>query len=283
MSSDNPLSKPKKRFPEIIWEEQTPASGIYFRAKKWLHREKSAFQKIEIIENETYGRVLLLDGLVQTTEADEFFYHEMLVHPALHAHPAPEQVLIIGGGDGGALREVLKHQIKKVLMVEIDERVVEVAKKFFPWLEPALRDSRAELRIADGKDFVGTTQQKFDVILVDSSDPVGPSAVLHQQEFFSSLKKILRPRGIIVAQSGSAIFHHENVRLKRRFLEPMFRYVHFYLGPVPTYPGGLWCYVFLSDRINPLRGPAKPVLSGLKYYSRAIHRASFSLPPFLNP
>lgn len=281
MSSLRSRLKPGQLSKNLIWEEQTPASGLYFKVKKWLHREQSPFQRIEVIENETYGRVLLLDGLVQTTEADEFFYHEMLVQPALHCHPAPEAVLIIGGGDGGALREVLKHPVKKVIMVEIDERVVEVATKFFSWLEPCLKDERAKIVLADGNDYIATTKEKFDIILVDSSDPVGPSEVLHRQEFFLKLKKIMRPRGIITAQSGSAFFHKEVIQEKRGFLEGMFRYAYLYLGPVPTYPGGLWCYAFLSDRINPLRGPAKKVIPGLKYYSRSVHRAAFVLPPFL--
>lgn len=280
MSSKKAKSLSRRR-EDIIWEEQTPTSGLYFKVKKWLHREKTPFQKIDVFENETYGRVLLLDGLVQTTEADEFFYHEMLVHPALHCHPQPEKILIIGGGDGGALREVLKHPVKRALMVEIDERVVAVAKKFFPWLEPALKDPRSEILFADGQDFIAQTKEKFDIILVDSSEPIGPSEVLHRREFFEQLKKILRPKGIIAAQSGSAFFQAEAIRQKRRFLASMFRYTYFYLGPVPTYPGGLWTYVFLSDRINPLRGPIKEVIPGLKYYSRSIHQACFVLPPFL--
>lgn len=281
MSSPRFRLKPRHLSKDIIWEEQTPASGLYFKVKKWLHRQQSRFHRIEVIENETYGRVLLLDGLVQTTEADEFFYHEMLVQPALHCHPEPERVLIIGGGDGGALKEVLKHPVKKVIMVEIDERVIEVGRKFFPWLESCLKDERAEIILADGNDYITTTKEKFDIILVDSSDPIGPSEILHRQEFFLKLKKIMRPRAIIAAQSGSVFFQRESIRQKRHFLEAMFYYTHFYLSPMPTYPGGLWCYAFLSDRINPLRGPAKKVIPGLKYYSRAIHRAAFVLPPFL--
>ncbi|MCX7973187.1 MAG: hypothetical protein N3B16_01620, partial [Candidatus Aminicenantes bacterium] len=148
-SKSKTLIRPRQK---IIWEQQTPTSGLYFKVKKWLHRETSPFQKIEVIENEAYGRVLFLDGLVQTTEADEFFYHEMLVQPALHCHPHPESVLIIGGGDGGAVREVLKHPVKKALMVEIDERVVVVAKKYFAWLEPAMKDPRTTILFANGYD-----------------------------------------------------------------------------------------------------------------------------------
>ncbi|MGB9893738.1 MAG: spermidine synthase, partial [Candidatus Saccharicenans sp.] len=126
-------------------EYQTDSSGIFFKVKKVLYEKKSAFQKIEIIENDFYGRVLFLDGLVQTTERDEFFYHEMLVHPALACHPRPEKVLIIGGGDGGALREVLRHPVKKAWLVEIDQEVIRACQKYFPWLDKALSDPRAEL------------------------------------------------------------------------------------------------------------------------------------------
>lgn len=125
-------------------EYQTASSGLFFKARKVLYEKKSAFQKIEIIENDFYGRVLFLDGLVQTTEKDEFFYHEMLVHPALACLPHPEKVLVIGGGDGGALREVLKHPVKKAWLVEIDQEVIRACERFFPWLEAALSDPRAE-------------------------------------------------------------------------------------------------------------------------------------------
>ena len=169
-------------------EFQTVASGIFFTVKDVLYEGKSKFQKIEIVRNKDYGRVLFLDGLVQTTERDEFYYHEMLVHPALASHPRPKNVLIIGGGDGGALREVLKHPVRKAWLVEIDGQVIEACREHFPWLRSTFRDPRAELVVEDGNIFIDKVRETFDVILVDSSDPVGPSTVLHQEAFYRKLK-----------------------------------------------------------------------------------------------
>lgn len=261
-------------------EYQTASSGIFFKAKRVLYEKKSDFQKIEIIENDFYGRVLFLDGLVQTTEKDEFFYHEMLVHPALACLSRPEKVLIIGGGDGGALREVLKHPVKKAWLVEIDQEVIRACEKYFPWLDRALSDPRAELAITDGFNFIQRTTEKFSAIIVDSSDPVGPSAVLHDRDFYLKLKKVLTPEGVIVAQSGSQLLHLREHGQKAKFLKRMFRISRFYSAPVPTYPVGLWCYNFLSDRIDPLTVMKLRIPEGLNYFNEEIFRASFALPPF---
>jgi spermidine synthase len=261
-------------------EYQTRYSGLFFKAKKVLLEKKSKFQRIEIIENQFFGKVLFLDGLVQTTEKDEFFYHEMLVHPALACHPHPERVLIIGGGDGGALREVLKHPVKKAWLVEIDQEVIRACEQHFPWLESALADPRAELAIADGFDFIQQTRDRFDVIIVDSSDPVGPSAILHARDFYQKLKKVLKPDGIIAAQAGSQLLHLEEHGQKHRFLKKMFKHALFYFGPVPTYPVGTWCYNFLSDVIDPREVKDLRIPAGLKYYNPEIHTAAFARPQF---
>lgn len=261
-------------------EYQTRSSGVFFKVGKVLFEKKSAFQKIEIIENDFYGRVLLLDGLVQTTEKDEFFYHEMLVHPALACHPKPKKIMIIGGGDGGALCQVLKHAVEKAWLVEIDQEVIRACEKYLPWLDKALSDPRAELAVADGFDLIQRTTEKFDVIIVDSSDPVGPSAILHARDFYQKLKKILHPGGIIVAQSGSQLLHLKENASKAKFLKKMFRFSYFYFGPVPTYPVGTWCYNFLSDRVDPLKLKKLNIPAGLKYYNAEIHKACFAEPAF---
>ena len=262
-------------------EYQTPASGIFFTVAKVLYTGKSRFQRIEVIRNRDYGRVLLLDGLVQTTERDEFYYHEMLVHPALASHPRPERVLIIGGGDGGALREVLKHPVKKATLVEIDGQVIDVCRAHFPWLRAAFRDPRAELVVADGNVFIDRTAERFDVILVDSSDPVGPSTVLHQEAFYRKLKAKLRPGGIIAAQAGSLMLHQDSHARKSAFLGRMFRYARLYLGPVPTYPVGTWCYDFLSAKVDPAKVRTLYIPVGLKYFNAEVYRAAFALPNFI--
>lgn len=261
-------------------EYQTASSGLFFKARKVLYEKKSAFQKIEIVENDFYGRVLFLDGLVQTTEKDEFFYHEMLVHPALACLPRPEKVLVIGGGDGGALREVLRHPVKKAWLVEIDQEVIRACEKYFPWLDSALSDPRAELAIADGFDFIQKTSERFEAIIVDSSDPVGPSAILHARDFYLKLKKVLKPGGVIVAQAGSQLLHLKEHGQKAGFLKRIFRVSRFYSAPVPTYPVGTWCYTFLSDRIDPLKVKKLRIPAGLKYFNEEIFRASFAQPVF---
>jgi len=262
-------------------EFHTPSSGIFFRAKRRVLAEKTPFQKMEIYETESYGRVLLLDGLVQTTEKDEFFYHEMLVHPALMSHPRPRDVLIIGGGDGATLREVLRHRVRRAVLVEIDGRVIEACRRYFPGLAASFGNRRAEIVVDDGNRFIRETDRRFDAILVDSSDPVGPSAVLHRKAFYAALKRCLRPGGIIAAQAGAPLFHLGHLRRKRAFLKELFAFALYYVGPVPTYPGGLWCYAFLSDRVDPMKGLRRNVPRNLKYYHADVHRAAFALPEFL--
>jgi len=262
-------------------EFHTPSSGIFFRARRRLLSERTPYQTIEVFETDSYGRVLLLDGLVQTTEKDEFFYHEMLVHPAMMSHPHPQDILIVGGGDGGALREVLRYPVKSAVLVEIDVRVIEVCRKRFPGLAASFGDHRVEVAVGDGNRYIRETDRLFDVIIVDSSDPVGPSAILHQKSFFAALKKRLRPGGTIAAQAGTPLYHLEHLRKKRRFLKALFKSALYYLGPVPTYPGGLWCYVFLSERIDPLRPQRRRPPKKLRFYNLDVHRAAFALPEFL--
>ena len=262
-------------------EYQTGASGIFFTVKDVLYEGRSKFQRIEIVRNKDYGKVLLLDGLVQTTERDEFYYHEMLVHPALCSHRRPAKVLIIGGGDGGALREVLKHPVEKAWLVEIDGQVVEACRRHFPWLRATFRDPRAELVVEDGNVFIDKVRETFDVIIVDSSDPVGPSTVLHQEAFYRKLKSKLNPGGIVAAQAGSLMLHLESHARKRAFLKKIFKRASLYLGPVPTYPVGTWCYDFLSDKVDPAKVGTLYIPDGLRYFNREIYRAAFALPNFL--
>lgn len=264
-----------------IREFHTPSSGIFFMARRRLLSATTRFQKMEIYETDSFGRVLLLDGLVQTTERDEFFYHEMLVHPAMTAHPRLENVLIIGGGDGGALREVLRYGVKRATLVEIDAAVVEACRRYFPGLASSFKDRRVTVRIADGNDFIRDSEEGFDVILVDSSDPVGPSAILHQRRFFAELKKRLNPGGVIAAQAGSPLFHLEHLKRKAAFLNKTFRFASYYFGPAPTYPGGFWCYAFLSDTIDPSEPAKREPPRGLRYFNPDIRRAAFALPEFL--
>jgi len=202
--------------------------------------EKTDQQHLILFKNNFFGRVLLLDGVVQTTEADEFVYHEMLTHVPLLAHENPKRVLIIGGGDGGILREVLRHNtIEKVTLVEIDGAVVERSKKYLPTLSNgAFDDHRLELRIEDGVAYVEKTDEKYDVIICDSTDPLGPGAVLFTESFYGQCKRILNEKGIFVNQNGVPFLQGEEVinTLERR--SKHFKDVGFYVASVPTYIGG---------------------------------------------
>ncbi len=258
-------------------EYHSPSSGIFFKLKRLLYRDKSDYQKIEVIENEYFGRILLLDDLVQASERDEFFYHEMLVHPAFVSHPSPQSILVIGGG---ALKEILRYPLEYACLVEIDQQVVDVSKEYFPWLLPSLEDERTELIIADGIEFIDKTDKKFDIVFIDSSDPTGPSASLHERDFYENLKRCLNLEGIVVLQAGSPFYHLESLKKKDAFLKELFKNVCLYTSPVPTYPGGSWCFVFLSDEVQPLEIKRDPP-RGLKYFNLDIHQAAFSLPNFL--
>jgi spermidine synthase len=271
---------PKKQTLEIR-EYHTPSNGIFFRAKRRLFLGRSAYQKIEVFDTDFFGRVLMLDGLVQTTTKDEFFYHEMLVHPAMMSHPRPEDVLIIGGGDGGTLREVLLYPVKRATLVEIDSQVIDVCKKYFPSLSSSFRDRRVELRIEDGNRFIEESKRRFDVILIDSSDPVGPSLILHQTEFYARLRDSLKPGGIVAAQAGSPLYFLAHLQTKIVSLRRLFRFAALYLGPAPTYPGGVWSYVYLSNKHNPMKALPKRPPAGLNYFNPDIYRSAFALPEFL--
>ncbi|MGD9346169.1 MAG: polyamine aminopropyltransferase [Candidatus Aminicenantes bacterium] len=266
---------------EEIREYHDSSVGLFFNVDSILYSGRSAYQKIDVINNKSFGNVLLLDGLVQTTEKDEFFYHEMLVHPACTTQSSFQNALIIGGGDGGALKEILRYPGETVCHVEIDAQVIEVGKEYFPWLSPCLDDQRVELVIADGLEFLKETERTFDVVFVDSSEPVGPSVSLHRRDFYESLKKRLNEEeAVITAQIGSPLYHLEFIRESSAVFKEIFKIVRFYVGPAPSYPGGSWCYVFLSDNVDPLAFRREPA-PGLKYYNLDTHRGAFALPPFI--
>lgn len=264
-----------------IREYHTSSAGVFFTADSVLYSGQSAYQKIDVIRNESFGNILLLDGLVQTTERDEFFYHEMLVHPAATTHSSFQNALIIGGGDGGALKEILRYPVETVCHVEIDARVIEVGKEHFPWLAPCLNDERVELMIADGLEFLKETDRTFDAVFVDSSEPVGPSVSLHRRDFYETVKKRLNgEEAVVVAQIGSPLYHLDFIGECRKTFNDIFKTARFYVGLAPSYPGGSWCYAFLSDNVDPLVLRRDPP-PGLRYYNRDIHQAAFALPPFL--
>jgi spermidine synthase len=263
-------------------EEHLPGSGIYFDVTDILFSSHSKYQKIEVFQTVSYGKILLMDGKVMLTERDEFVYHEMLTHVPLNLSDKIKDVLIIGGGDGGSARECKKHKnIRHIKQVEIDEMVVDVSKKFFPSLSSGFSDPRFDLCICDGINFVKQTAEKFDLVLVDSTDPIGPAVGLFEAEFFENIKKILNPDGILVFQLESPWCHLNfisdiTVKLKKIF--PIFKN---YIAFIPTYPAGLWSFGFASLSVDPLKNQLlNSPINDLKYYTPEIHKSSFVLPKF---
>ncbi|GGB90348.1 polyamine aminopropyltransferase [Marinobacterium zhoushanense] len=264
--------------------------GQCFTVDELLFEHRTEHQELLIFRNATFGRVMALDGIVQTTERDEFIYHEMLTHLPLLAHGGVARVLIIGGGDGGMLREVLKHPtVEAVTQVEIDQAVIDMCRRYLPnHSAGAFDDPRANVVIADGVDFVRDTSERYDLIISDCTDPVGPGEVLFTSEFYAGCKRCLNPGGVFVAQNGVAFLQLDEVLNTHHRLSPLFADQSFYCAAVPTYAGGLMTFAWASD--DPaLRQVALDALdrryraSGIRtrYYNPQIHAGSFALPQYI--
>ncbi len=238
----------------------------------------------------TFGRVLVLDGIVQTTEADEYFYHEMLAHPPILAHGAVEDVLIIGGGDGGTLEEVLKHKnVRRVTMVEIDADVIDVCRRYLPSISKgAFEDRRTELVFADGVAFVAETKDKFDLIIVDSTDPIGPGEALFEEPFYANCKARLKKKGILVTQNGVPFLQGAELARSHARLKPLFADTTFYLTAVPSYAGGFmalgWASTEPANRQIALETVEMRLAEAAietRYYTPAVQLAAFALPRYI--
>ena len=278
-----------------LWftEYHRDGAGITIKVKETLFLERSAYQEIAIVDTYEFGKMLVIDGLVMLTEADEFIYHEMMAHPALVLHPMPKDVLIIGGGDGGTAREVLRHQrVERLTLCEIDKMVIEACQRYLPALSmDILEDQRGTILIEDAIEYVKSMTDRFDVILVDSSDPVGPAQGLFSQEFFTDLRSALKKDGIVSIQSESPFYHSDIITQIKEGLERAgFEHVHFYWAHIPTYPGGVWCWAMASNVYHPVKDLNGDVikkephlLSGslLRYYDLEVHVAAFTLPRYM--
>ena len=274
-------------------EKHTPHAGITLAVEARLFEGRSRFQKVEVLQTVGFGRMLLLDGAVMLTERDEFIYHEMLVHPALFAHPAPERVLIVGGGDGGSVRETIKHEaVRRVTLVEIDGMVVETCRRFFPALTASLEDPRVEVRIQDGFEFLAGRRAAFDVILVDSTDPVplavegapGPAERLFTPRFYAMLRAALRPGGLVAFQSENPFYSGKILAEMHRDLRAAFGKVALYLAHIPTYPGGFWSFTVASDTVDLGRmrvDPAPAWTDSLRYFHQALFPGALALPRYI--
>lgn len=247
-------------------------------------------QQLKIFHNPRFGRMMVLDGVVQTTEADEFIYHEMLTHVPLLAHGSAKRVLIIGGGDGGMLREVCRHQsIERITQVEIDRAVVDMSIEHLPnHSAGAFDDPRFELVIDDGMNYVSNSEQQFDVIISDSTDPIGPGESLFTQDFYSACKARLAPGGVLVTQNGVAFMQLDEVQDTARRLRSLFADSTFYNAAVPTYVGGIMTFAWATDNtalrsvdLTTLQTRFEQAAIETRYYNPAIHQAAFALPQYL--
>ena len=257
-----------------LWftEKQTPSLALSCLVKSTVYREKTKYQDLAILDTVEYGRMLALDGIIMTTEKDEFFYHEMITHVAMHTHARPEQVLVVGGGDGGTVREVLKHPtVSRVVLAEIDEGVVNAARKYLPTLAQGLSDPRVEIQITDAIVYVREHPGEFDVVIVDSTDPIGPGVGLFTREFYQDVAKALKDGGIMVAQTESPVNNKDLIQKIHRNLQGFSRWSVFTWDrsrPTPAVYG-----VILYARKARIRWPY-PTGSFWLWRPNIIHRKS---------
>jgi spermidine synthase len=261
--------------------------GQRFKIDAVLFEEKTPHQHLIIFENSQFGRVMALDGNIQLTTEDEHIYHEMMAHTPIMTHGKAKRVLIIGGGDGGILREVLKHQtIEQVTMVEIDKSVIDMCRKYLPSVSNgAFTDGRLNLVIDDGMRFVKETTERFDIIMVDSTDPVGPGEVLFTQEFYQQCKRCLNAGGIFTSQNGTSFLQDWEFKQTQQRLANYYKTVDFYLAQIPTYIGGYMMLAFASDEASYKQLSLSTIQQRFQthpfdthYYNPGIHVGAFYLP-----
>lgn len=260
--------------------------GMTYKVKSILHSDQSPFQRIDVLETFEYGKMLVLYGSVMFTEKDEFVYHEMLAHVPYFTHGSASSALVVGGGDGFTLRELLKHEsIQRLTLVDIDEKVIETCKRFFPRSRQAFENPRVTVRLGDGAEFVRSCPDRFDLILVDAADPVPPADVLFRKEFYESCRKCLAPGGVMAAQTESPFYNPDVFQEVFSTLDGLFETAMPYLAWIPTYPSALWSFALCSDDRHPLRDldPEAVLCAGLdtRWYNESIHPASFALPGFV--
>ena len=274
------------------WIEETLHPDFRFKMKvdRVLFEGCSENQHVAVVENNTFGRTLYLDGVLQTSERDEFIYHEMLTHVPILAHGDVRDVLIIGGGDGGMLEEALKHRsVEHATMVEIDPSVVEMCREHLPSISNgAFDDSRLDLVFADGVDFVNTTDKRFDIAIIDSTDPIGPGEVLFTDDFYRSAKGVLKEGGILVTQNGVPFVQGDELRQSMRALNALFTDATCYMATVPGYVGGPMAFGWGSDAlqhrqvsVETLEQRFAAAQLDVRYYTPAVHQGAFGLPGYV--
>jgi len=273
-------------FPYIFRYEISPHISVHLECRGVLHSSRSSFQKIEVVESLDFGRMLVLDGVINFTERDEFVYHEMLVHVPLFSHPDPSAVLIVGGGDGGTAREAIKHEgIRRIQQVEIDKEVIAVSRRYFPSLSSSLDHPKVDVLLSDAIQYVREIEEKFDIILIDSTDPViDQSEGLFTVPFYKDCCNALTEQGILAAQIGDIFFEKELVVDVFNRLKEVFPIVRIFRAPIPSYTIVPYSFVFCSKAISPEMELGLSRFSKIfqtQYYNEPIHRAAFALPKHL--
>lgn len=272
-----------------LWYTEKHTEDVHFtiRVERQLCARKSAFQRIDVFESKEFGRFLTLDGLMMLTEKDEFIYHDMIVHPAMATNPDIRKVLVIGAGDGGAVRELLRYPgIERIDMAEIDEEVVRVCREFLPNTASGLSDARVHICYEDGVRFVRRFENEYDLIIVDSTDPFGPGEGLFTKAFYGSCYRALREDGILVNQHECSYYpsYAENMRRAHRRILNLFPVCRVYQAHIPTYPSGHWLFGFASKKLDPLKADlSRWTALGLdtKYYNPDLHFGCFALPTYV--
>jgi spermidine synthase len=280
--------EPNRGFVEGGWfyEEDQGSTRLGIRIEEHLHGERSPWQKIDVFQSAFHGKVLTLDDLVMLTERDEFVYHEMLVHVPLTAIESPRDVLIIGGGDCGCIREVLRHpSIEKVVQCEIDERVTRVSEKYFDWVTDTVPDPRVELVFDDGVKYIENHAASFDLIIIDSTDPIGPAVGLFLADFYRKAAAALRPGGVLAAQTEAPFWYPVEMGKIHAQMREAFTHVEHYWGAIPTYPSGSWTWAFASETRRPSDffdvARAESIAHQTRYWNVGVQEACFRLPNFM--
>ena len=273
-----------------LWysEYHTPDVRFSIRVSAQVHQEQSDYQRISVYDSPEFGRILTLDSVLMLTERDEFIYHEMITHVPMAVHPGIQTVLVIGGGDGGVARELSKYKtIESIDVVEIDRRVVEVCREYLPQTACGFDDLRVKLRFEDGLKFVRHTQNRYDLIIVDSTDPSGPGEVLFTTEFYGGCMDALTENGILVNQHESP-FYGEDARAMQsahKRIVSVFPVGKVYQAHIPTYPSGHWLFGFASNGLHPTRDLDDAAWNALhiptRYYNTNLHRGAFALPNYV--
>ncbi|MFD3156184.1 polyamine aminopropyltransferase [Haloimpatiens sp. FM7330] len=264
-------------------EAQIPDAAMTYKVKETLIRKKTKYQDLAIVDTDFFGRMLILDGIIQTTIKDEYVYHEMIAHIPLFTHPNPKKVLVVGGGDGGSIREILRHpSVEKAVLCEIDKDVVEECKKYLPEISSALDNPRCEVFIGDGIKYVHEHKNEFDIIIIDSTDPFGAAEGLFGGSFYKEIFECLTEDGIFIAQTETPFYLPEVVKRVYNDAKAIFPVTKLFMAGIPTYPSGFWSFTIGSKKYDPENVDLSNKIDlDTKYYTKKLHKSCFTLPKFV--